>query len=254
MNPQDERMSLEAHIRELRRRLITCAVGFAAAFVISFFLAKPLILFLQRAEHHDAFSMNAFRVTDPVNLYVTVAFILALIITSPLVLYQIWAFVKPGLYEQEQRVTFAYIPFIVVLFLAGCLFGYFVVFPMALHFMLHLNGILQIQTTIGITEYFHFLMQMTLPFGLFFEMPVLVLFLTRLGLISPAFLAKMRKYAYLILFVIAGVIAPPELSMNILVTLPLIVLYEISIVISRIVCRKLARDEKQTAAVSGDQG
>lgn len=232
------------HVKELRRRLITCAAGFAAALVIGFVFTKPLILFLQRAEHHDAISMNAFRVTDPVNLYVTVAFILALIVASPLVLYQIWAFVRPGLYEREQRANLAYIPFIVVLFLAGCVFGYFVVFPMALHFMLHLNTILHIQTTIGITEYFHFLMQMTLPFGLFFEMPVLVLFLTRLGLISPVILSKVRKYAYLILFIIAGVIAPPELSMNILVTLPLIMLYEISIVISRIVCRKLGKDEK----------
>lgn len=189
--------------------------------------------------------MNAFRVTDPFKVYMQMIFILAFIMTTPIILYQLWSFISPGLLEKERKVTLGYIPFSVVLFLAGIAFSYFMLFPFVIRFMLMLSGNMDIQTTIGINEYFQFLFQITIPFGLLFQLPVLMLFLTRLGIITPALLTKIRKYAYFVLFVIAAIITPPDLVSHLMVTVPLFILYEISVWISRVGYKKARAAEEE---------
>lgn len=167
-----------------------------------------------------------------------ITFIIALILTFPVLLYQLWAFISPGLYEKERRVTLSYIPLSVALFLLGISFSYFILFPFVIDFMGRLSNDLNIQQMIGINEYFRFLLQLTLPFGLLFQLPVVIMFLTRLGIINPAFLAKVRKYAYFVLLVIAAIITPPEIVSHLMVTIPLFILYEISIIVSRFAYKK----------------
>lgn len=166
------------------------------------------------------------------------AFIIGLVLTSPIILFQLWAFVSPGLYEKERKVTLGYIPIAIMLFLAGVSFSYYILFPFVVDFMKRISNDLDVNQVIGINEYFHFLLQLTIPFGLLFQMPVILMFLTRLGIVTPMFLAKIRKYAYFTLLVIAALITPPELLSHMMVTVPLLILYEISIFISRTAYRK----------------
>jgi len=231
-------MSVYEHLGELRKRLIIVTIFFVAGLIASFFLVEPIILYLQGTDEAKQLTMNAFRLTDPIKIYIQFTFIIALIITAPVFLYQLWAFVSPGLYEKERKVTLSYIPLSVLLFLGGISFSYFVLFPFVVDFMLNLAGRLGINQVIGINEYFQFMLQLILPFGLLFQMPVLVMFLTRLGIITPMLLSRIRRYAYFMLLIIAAFITPPDVVSQIIVTLPLCVLYEISIWISKIAYRK----------------
>lgn len=243
----EKEMSVYDHIGELRKRLIYVVVFFFIVALGSFFLAEPLIIYLQNAEEAKELTMNAFRMTDPIKIYMQFAFIIALIISSPFLLYQLWAFISPGLYEKERRVTLSYIPISVALFLLGVSFSYFILFPFVVNFMGRLASRLEINQVIGINEYFQFLLQLTLPFGFLFQLPVVIMFLTRLGIVTPMFLAQARKYAYFILLVIGGLITPPELISHLMVTVPLFGLYEISIIVSKSAYRKVLKAEMLAA-------
>lgn len=240
-------MSVYDHIGELRKRLVIVVVFFFLAFVASFFLVEQLIVYLQNADEAKELTMNAFRLTDPLKIYMEFAFILAFILTFPITLYQVWAFISPGLYAKERKVTLSYIPFSLLLFLSGLAFSYFVLFPFIVDFMLRLSDKLAIETVIGINEYFEFLFQLTIPFGILFQLPVVIMFLTRLGIVTPDFLSKIRKYAYFVLLVIAALITPPELISHLMVSIPLFLLYEISILISRGAYKKRMKAEAEMA-------
>ena len=240
-------MSLLEHIIELRRRLVFIAFFFAVFVMAGFFLAKPIILYLQQTDEAKLLTLNAFKLTDPLLVYMQFAVIIGAVLTAPLVLYQLWAFISPGLYEKERKVTLSYIPVSIILFLGGIAFSYFILFPFVVEFMTNLSDDLKVNQVIGIYEYFQFLIQLTIPFGLLFQMPVIIMFITRLGLVTPMLLAKIRKYAYFFLFVIAAFITPPDMLSDFMVAAPLLILYEISIVISRISYRKAQKAVIQEA-------
>lgn len=237
-------MGFMEHVGELRKRIMVVAVFFLAAFVAGMFVSKPLIRYFEHAPTAQQFTLNAFRVTDPMFIYLEMAMIFAFVVTLPLLLYELWAFIRPGLYEHERRITLAYIPVTVLLFLAGVAFSYFVLFPYVIHLMISLSHDMDIQQTLGIHQYFTFLLQITIPFGLIFQLPMLAMFLTRLGIINPRFLRKIRKYAYFVLLVIAGLITPPDVISQLIVMAPLVVLYEISIVVSGFAYRKAVKAQK----------
>lgn len=241
-------MSIIDHIEELRKRLVIIVVFFVLAVIASFFISQPLIKLIQHASAAQDITMNAFRVTDPFKVFLQMTFVLAFILTSPVILYQLWAFISPGLLEKERKATLSYIPVSVFLFLAGVFFSYFILFPFVIRFMLGLSSNMEIQTTIGINEYFQFLFQITVPFGVLFQLPVVILFLTRLGIVTPMFLVQIRKYAYFILLVIAAFITPPDLISHMMVTVPLLILYEISIWISKVGYKKA-----QASAAESDE-
>ncbi|MGM7685009.1 twin-arginine translocase subunit TatC [Cytobacillus sp. Hm23] len=244
MNDSKE-MSVYDHIGELRKRLIIAVVFFVVATIGSFFLAEPIIVYLQQADEAKELTMNAFSLTDPIKIYMQFAFIIAFVITAPVILYQLWAFISPGLYEKERKITLSYIPISVLLFLGGVSFSYFILFPFVIEFMTRISERLTVNQVIGINEYFQFLFKITIPFGILFQLPVVVMFLTRLGIVTPMFLAKIRKYAYFVLLVIAAFITPPELISHLMVTIPLFILYEISIFISKITFRKVEKLEQE---------
>lgn len=244
-------LTVYEHLVEMRKRLIYVIAFFTLAMIGSFFLAEPLIVYLQHTDEAAKLDLNAFRLTDPLKIYMQFIFVIACVLTAPFILYQLWAFISPGLYEREKKVTLSYIPISVILFLAGISFSYFILFPFVIRFMGQLGGRMEINPVIGINEYFQFLFQITLPFGLLFQLPVIILFLTRLGIITPIFLSKVRKYAYFILLVIAALITPPDILSHMMVTLPLFLLYEISIWISKFAYRKRVREEESSIANHG---
>lgn len=237
----DKQMHYTDHVTELRNRLLVTAVFFVIAFAAGIYLSGMVVEYLQHTLTEKQFTLNAFRLTDPMYVFLMFAFIIALTLTMPLFLYQLWAFVSPALYKHERRITLMYIPFTVLLFLLGIGFSYFVLFPYAVDFMLKMAGRLQIEGTFGVYQYFTFLLQITIPFGFLFQLPLLAMFLTRLGIVNPDFLRSIRKYAYFVLLILAGLITPPDVISQLIVMAPLVVLYECSIVISRLAYRKVLK-------------
>lgn len=243
MNPK--KLTVTEHLEELRNRLFICAIFFIGALFVGFYCAKPIIRFIQyREEQAKEITLNAFSVVDPLTVYLEVTFLVALVITSPIILYQLWAFITPGLHENERKATLKYIPYSFVLFIIGISFSYFVLFPFVMKFMMALSDDLGIQQTIGINEYFSFLFKLVIPFGFLFQLPVIVLFLSRLGILDPKWMVKFRKYSYFVLFVIAVLLAPPDIVSYIIISVPLFILYEISIYIARIGYKKYLQAEQ----------
>ena len=240
---KEKNLTVIEHIDEIRKRLMVIVVFFVIGVIGSFFIAKPIIKFLQAEAGYDEF--HAFNVIDPITLYLKVIIILAVVLISPVIMYQVWAFIAPGLHETERKVTLSYIPFAFLLMIVGIMFSYFVLVPYVMYFMKELSGELGITQTVGINQYFTFLFQILIPFGIIFQLPIVLLFMSRLGILDPKKLVKIRKYAYFTLFVIAAFITPPDLMSHLLVTVPLFVLYEISIIISRVGYRKFQKAEEK---------
>ena len=241
----EKNLTIIEHIDEMRKRLIVVVGFFIAAILGSFFLAKPLIHFLQVDGEAENITLNAFNVIDPIMIYFKVIIFIAVILISPVIMYQFWAFISPGLHERERQATLSYIPFAFLLSIGGIAFAYLVLLPYVMRFMMNLSADLGIVQTIGINEYFNFLFQLTIPFGIIFQLPIVLLFLTRLGILNPTQLVAIRKYAYFTLFVIAAFITPPDLFSHLFVTVPLFLLYEVSIIISRFGYRKYLKAEQR---------
>lgn len=248
---QDDKMSLVEHLTELRKRLMWI-VGILVLSMIGGFIAAVKVLdYLKSIPPASTISWNALSPGDGIRVYMQLAFLLALIVTLPFILYHVWAFVKPGLRVKEQKATLKYIPFSVLLFLIGLLFSYSVVFRMALNFTTKLNKSMNLQETYGISQYFSFMFNIILPVALLFELPVVVMFLTKLRILNPKRMSKIRRYAYMVLVVLSTLIAPPDLISNILIVIPMIILYEISVVMSRMIYRKQLEKDKAWEADYG---
>lgn len=242
---ENNELTLEQHIEEIRKRLIVITVFFVISVIIGLFLAKPLIHFLQYSDQAKALSLHAFNVTDPLKIFFQADFVIALVLTMPIIMYELWAFVSPGLYAHERKATLRYIPYVLLLFIIGILFSYNILFPYIMKFMMEWSQDMGVTQTIGINEYFQFLFKITVPFGFVFQLPVVMHFVARIGLVTPMWMAKVRKYAYFSLLVIAAIIAPPEVMSHLMITIPLCILYEISIWIARLGYRKYVRAERK---------
>lgn len=241
MDPR--KLTVTEHLEELRRRLFICAIFFIGALFVGFYLAKPIIRYIQIRGEERLITLNAFNVADPLTVYLEVTFLVAIVITSPILLYQLWAFITPGLHESERKATLKYIPYSFLLFILGLGFSYFLLFPILMDFMLDLSNDLEIKQTIGINQFFSFLFKLVIPFGFLFQLPVVVLFLSRLGILDPKWMVKFRKYSYFVLFVIAVLIAP-DLVTDFIIAIPLFILYEISVFIARYGHKKYLQAEE----------
>ncbi|MDU0203683.1 twin-arginine translocase subunit TatC [Paenibacillus sp. MAH-36] len=234
----NEEMSLVEHLGELRKRIMWILLVLVIGMVAGLISAKPIIRYLKNIPPADSISWNVFSPWDALRLYMNFGLAVGILITLPVTLYHIWAFVKPGLRETEQKASIIYIPYAFVLFLAGLSFGYWVVFPMAFYFTSSISKSLDITEMYGAAEYFTFMFNIILPLALVFEMPIVVMFLTKIRLLNPKRLHKFRRYAYMLLVILATVITPPDAISAILVALPLIVLYEFSVFMSGFIYRK----------------
>ncbi|KHF40139.1 twin-arginine translocase subunit TatC [Halalkalibacter okhensis] len=227
-------MQLVDHLSELRIRIIWILLFFLVSFITAFFFVNDLYHFLVRDLETELALLGP---GDILSIYMMLAGICAIAITIPFVAFQLWRFVKPALTVHERKVTLGFIPGLFFLFLLGMAFGYFVLFPLVLTFLLNLAGD-QFHTFFTAEKYFTFMLHLTVPFGFLFEMPACFLFLTKLGILTPTKLKKGRKYAYFLLVVTSVLITPPDFLSDILVVIPLIILYEISITLSMISARK----------------
>ncbi|WP_078408398.1 twin-arginine translocase subunit TatC [Priestia abyssalis] len=234
MNVEDLNMKAVEHFEELRKRIIVTLVVFMLFLVLSFICVQDIYQFFVK---DLPFKLAILGPSDVLVVYLMIASVMAIAATIPVAAHQIWLFVKPALTLKERKVTLVYIPALFLLFLLGISFGYFVLFPIVLAFLMSLSSDM-FNTFFTTEKYFRFLLHMTLPFGFLFELPVVIMFLTSLGLINPYRLQKVRKYAYFVLITISVLITPPDFLSDILVIIPLILLYEVSVSLSKFIYRK----------------
>jgi len=227
-------MDLIGHFEELRKRLIFVLGTFILLFIVSFIYVQDIYHWLVKDLEVKLAILGP---SEILWVYMILSSVAAIAGTIPMAAYQTWLFVRPALKETERKVTLAYIPALFLLFFMGICFGYFVIFPMVYQFLLSMSE--EMFMTFFTTEkYFKFLINMTLPFGFLFELPVIIMFLTSVGVLNPYRLQKIRKYSYFVLILIAIFITPPDFLSDILVVIPLLFLYECSVLLSKVVYRR----------------
>ncbi len=234
---QDKKMSLIGHMEELRRKLIICILTVLACSLFSYFYSDKILAILKRPFPH---SLVFIAPQEPFIITLKIALFGGIIFALPMIIYQVWQFVSSGLKGKEKRYLLIYAPFSLLLFLSGASFAYFLVIPVGLRFLLGFGGS-SLQPMISISKYLSFITLMILAFGIVFELPLVFLILARMGIVSPQFLAKKRKVFIIAIFVLAAILTPPDVFTQILLAAPLLILYEVSILLTKIVVIK--RDE-----------
>ena len=238
---KEKEMDLIGHLSELRNRLIVTAIFFIAFFVVGFIYIKDIYWFFVNDIDME---LTAISPTEIIWIYFSMAGLVAIVGTVPILTYQVWAFVKPGLLPHERKATIGYIPAIFILFIGGLVFGYFIFVELIIPFLLSLNdGMFHIMFTVD--RYFKFLFHITIPLAVLFALPIVVMFLTSLGILTPNFMIKNRKYAYFALVVIGVLLTPPDYILQLVVAVPLILLYEVSIQLAKIVYRRKMRKHRE---------
>jgi len=231
------RMSFLEHLEELRSRIIRILIGVGVALGVSLTFCDPLWRVVVKPAK-AALTANGYQPTlaqhSPMEAFNIIWFQLPLVcsifLASPWVLYQVWAFISPGLYKREKRWAVPFVLGTAGLFILGGLFGYFVAFRYGLTFLLGIGVGKDIVTYISITEYFDMFVNVILGVGVVFELPVLIFFLILLRLVTPAFLIRHSRYAILIIFIIAAVVTPtPDIFNMTLFALPMLVLYYLGV-------------------------
>ncbi len=252
---KEKKMTIIDHLIELRNRLLVASISFLVLFFLCFIkftddnqnFADLVYLFLQEPLA-DKIRQNGGRMIftalhEGFFTQVKVAFFISMSIAFPILLIQIWKFIAPGLYKNEKKI---FTPFLIatpILFLLGACMVYYIVIPLAWDFFISfqvssVDGSLPIELEPRISEYLSLIMKLIFAFGICFELPVVLLLLTKSGILTPDDLAKKRKYSILIAFVIAAILTPPDVISQILLALPIIVLYELSILLSKISFKK----------------
>lgn len=230
----EKEQNLVEHLEELRKRIIIVGVAFVIFFAIGLMYTKDIYSILMGNYHGKLLVLGP---SDVIKVYFQLASIIAFAGTIPIAAWQIWLFVKPGLHPNERKLALSYIPALFLLFIAGISFGYFFIFPNILQFLTNMGKEMMI-TNFTADKYFSFIMNITMPFGIAFELPLVMMFLTSLGIINPYTIAKLRKYAYFVLVIIATLISPPEFISHLSVAVPLIFIYEISVSLSKLVFKR----------------
>jgi sec-independent protein translocase protein TatC len=242
-------MSLMEHLDELRRRIVRAAIFLGLGFVAAWTIRDRLVDFIQAPLKHDGKSLNMIHPMDGMNLAIHVSLVAGLILASPFILYQVWLFIAPGLYQKERKFVVPFMAATVGLFLAGAYFGYYWVLPGAVHILLDVFGG-KFTAVISIEEYTGFFLSIILGLGIAFELPILIFFLAMFGIVSPRFLWKNFRYAILAVFLIAGIICPmPDPVSMCVYALPLLALYVLGIGVAWWVhpSRRKAKEAKESA-------
>jgi len=240
MIKEEDKIPFTSHLEELRSRLIKCFIAVGVGFVAAYgfkekifqILVRPLVLVMEEGD-----KLIFTGLPEAFFTYLKVAFLTGIIVGSPILIYQFWMFVAPGLYRGERRLMIPIVLISSICFIGGALFGYFVVFPWGFKFFLGF-ATETIRPLPSMKEYFGFSAKLLLAFGLVFELPLVLTFLARLGIVSVEFLRKNRKYALLLFFAGAAILTPPDVVTQVMMALPLMILYEISIIGAKIFGKK----------------
>ena len=253
--PELPGMSFLEHLEELRRRIIYSLLAIAVTFFIGWWKAEKIFAFMQapiiNALHAHKLDEKLVYTnpTDPFNMYMKVGLIAGLFIASPFILYQVWAFIAPGLYRNERRYILPFMFSTVGLFLAGGAFGYKMVYPAALDFLIGYGAQFQPMITIG--EYTSLFLTIIVGMGIVFEMPILVFFLALFGIVSAGWMWRNLRYSILVIFIIAAIVTPTTDILNMCIfAAPMVALYVVSIAIAWLVHPKQRKARAAKAKAS----
>lgn len=268
--PEDE-MSFLDHLEQLRWHILR-SLSWIMVFAIGAFVAKDFvfkqIIFAPRysdffsykvmCDFAKMFGMEAVLCISPPEflvqgvgfgeLFVThlkVAFFIGLVVAFPMVIFEIWKFIKPGLYEKERKAARGFVVICSILFALGVLFGYYVIAPFSITFLAgyEIDGAVAAPT---LESYVNYMVMFTLPVGIVFELPVLVYFFSKIGLVTPDFMRTYRRHAIVVILLVAAIITPPDVVTQFMVGIPLFVLYEISIIVSARVVKQMEKEENMS--------
>jgi sec-independent protein translocase protein TatC len=264
-NPDDKKMPLMEHLIELRKRLVWSLAAFALCFVIAFVFANPIFDFLTRPlatiwEGQEGRHLIYTALQEKFFANVKVAMFGGLVLAFPIIAAQVWGFVAPGLYKNEKV---AFLPFLIatpIMFIMGASFVYYIFIPNAFRFFASFeevahNGALAITAEPKVSEYLDLIIQLILGFGIVFELPVLLTLLVSAELLETKTLAKNRRYAIVLGFIISAILTPPDALSMMMMAVPLVGLFEISIIIGKVIeSRRRRRRAAEEAAEKAAEG
>ncbi|MBK7582285.1 MAG: twin-arginine translocase subunit TatC [Myxococcales bacterium] len=255
-DPDAHTMTFWEHLEELRTRLVRAIMAFLVGVVVCWIYREKLLIWLTKPfiEAWNAGKLGghaALHFPAPASLfvaYVTLAVVGGLVIALPVILYQLWSFVAPGLYSREKKLALPFVASSCLLFAGGGYFGWKVAFPIAFQYLLGFSGPVgaegfEVTPTVMIGDYIEFVSRMLLAFGAVFELPVLIFFLSIAGVVTHQQLIKFFRYFIVVAFIVAAVITPPDVTSQFLLAVPLVLLYVISIGIAWAVDRSRARTQ-----------
>ena len=237
----EARMPFTGHLQELRSCLIKSLVAIAAGFGLCYLFVEDLFFFLTKPLTRVAVPGLTLIGTGVIEAFFTkmkVAFVAGLILALPVVLWQIWRFVAPGLYEHEKRYAKSFVLCGSIFFLLGAWFCYSVVFQLGFAFLLRRYEALQVRPAIRVGEYLSFAAQLVLALGVAFELPVICYFFSRVGLLDHRFMIRQFRYAIVVIFIVAAILTPPDVISQVLVAVPLMLLYGVSVAVAYFASRK----------------
>ncbi|MEM7186058.1 MAG: twin-arginine translocase subunit TatC [Bacteroidota bacterium] len=268
----EKEMSFLDHLEELRWHLIKSTIAIVlfgtVAFIFKEFVFDVLILGPKSADfptyrllcksgqalgldyfcfNELPFSIQSRKMAGQFSVHIWTSITAGFIVAFPYVLYQFWQFISPGLHTNERKTARGFILIASLLFFMGVLFGYYVVTPLSINFLGSYQVSEQVLNEFDIDSYIGLVRACALSGGLIFELPIIIYFLTKIGLVTPQFLRKYRKYALVIVLIISAIITPPDIASQIIVAIPVVILYEISIYISRAVIKRQNRKSKKAA-------
>lgn len=237
-NGEEAEMSFFDHLEELRWRIIYSLIGIVVGTIIAWIFIDQLVNFILLKPAQDAHAeLQNLKPFGQIFLYVQVAIIFGVVLSIPNIFYQFWKFIEPALHKKEKKYVLSVVIFSSICFLTGIVFAYYVLLPLAMQFFAQF-GTEAIKNNFAINEYMNIIISVMLGAGLVFELPMLSFFLTKLGILTPAFMRRYRRYALVIILFFAALLTPPDPVSQLILAVPLVLLYEISIFISKISQRK----------------
>jgi sec-independent protein translocase protein TatC len=242
----ENKMPLTSHLEELRKRLMRSLIAAFVAFGICYNFKERLFEILTRPLV-ESMPKNSYMIytslPEAFFNYVKISFFAGLVISSPYILYQIWKFISPGLYASEKKYVAPFVLTSTLLFVAGVLFGYFLALPPAFRFFLDFSTDF-LKPMLTLREYLSLSIKLLLAFGVVFEIPVFIFFLAKIGIVNSTMLRKQRKYAILLIFIVAAIITPtPDAFTQTLMAVPMMVLYEMGIFVAKWGEKKKTKEE-----------
>jgi sec-independent protein translocase protein TatC len=261
--PEEKEMSFLDHLEELRWHLVRSIASIGVFTVIAFlakdFIFGKLILGPSKADFwtyqmlcklsqmggSDYFCMDSLpfiiqnrQMTAQFTMHITSSIVAGLICAFPYTFWEMWRFISPGLYDNERKLTRGAVFFVTVLFAAGVLFGYYLVAPLSIRFLSHYQLDPSIMNEIDLTSYVSTIIMLVLACAIMFQLPIVIFFLAKIGVVTPAFLRTYRKHAFVLMLVVSAILTPPDIISQLLLCFPLVFLYELSILLSGIVVRR----------------
>ena len=235
MTTDEGKMSFLEHLGELRTRIVWSLIPTAVGLIVAFRFSDRILQFIRRPLDRANVQLVSLTPTEGFWTSMKISMVMGVILAMPVILWQVWAFIAPGLHKHERRFAGPFVIIGSVLFLLGASFALLVVMPFGVEFLLNFTKDQGIQPMISVSSHVDLVIKFTLGFGLVFELPLVLTMLSRMGIVTPQFLSKNRKYAILVNFIIAAILTPtPDILNQSLMAGPLCVLYEIGIISARI--------------------